>query len=96
MEKQLPLFGNVAPEEAPVVLPTPTQAEDTLADYARIGLTLGPHPLRQIRVRLKAARCNDSRTLRARPHNSFVRVAGLVKMRQRPETASGCDRRDGR
>jgi error-prone DNA polymerase len=89
VEKQLPLFGNASPEEQAVLLPAPTQAENTLADYARTGLTLGPHPLRQIRSRLKASRCVDSKTLRTRPHKSFVRVAGMVTMRQRPATASG-------
>ncbi|OOG51578.1 error-prone DNA polymerase [Rhodanobacter sp. C01] len=89
VEKQLPLFGNVSPVEIEVALPTPTQAEDTLADYARTGLTLGVHPIAQIRDRLRAARCTDSRTLRKRPHNSYARVAGVVTMRQRPQTASG-------
>ncbi|KQZ68285.1 DNA polymerase [Rhodanobacter sp. Root561] len=89
VEKQLPLFGNISPAEIAVELPKPTQAEDTLADYARTGLTLGVHPLAQIRDRLRAARCTDSRTLRKRPHNSYARVAGMVTMRQRPQTASG-------
>jgi len=89
VEKQLPLFGNASPAEIEVTLPRPTQAEDTLADYARTGLTLGVHPMAQIRDRLRAARCTDSRTLRKRPHNSYARVAGVVTMRQRPQTASG-------
>lgn len=89
VEMQLPLFGNDSPAEQAVWLPAPTQAENTLADYARTGLTLGPHPLRQIRTRLKASRCVDSKTLRTRPHKTFVRVAGMVTMRQRPATASG-------
>lgn len=89
VEKQLPLFGNGSPKEEAVLLPAPTQAENTLADYARTGLTLGSHPLRQIRARLNASRCVDSRTLHTRPHKSYVRVAGMVTMRQRPATASG-------
>jgi error-prone DNA polymerase len=43
----------------------------------------------QIRDRLRAEKCTDSKTLRARRHNSFARVAGMVTLRQRPETASG-------
>ena len=60
-----------------------------MADYARTGLTLGPHPLELLRARLQAARYADSRSLRARPHQSWVRAAGLVTQRQRPQTASG-------
>ena len=86
---RLPLFGNDSPQEGSVVLPPPTQAENTLADYARVGLTLGPHPLAQIRGRLRAARCTDSKALQHRRHESWVRVAGLATLRQRPETASG-------
>ncbi|RAN81071.1 error-prone DNA polymerase [Bacillus sp. SRB_336] len=89
VEGQLPLFGRDSPAESSIVLPLPTQAEDTLADYARLGLSLGPHPLRQIRARLRAAHCIDGKALRSRPHNSHVRVAGLVTSRQQPQTASG-------
>ncbi|RCS30659.1 error-prone DNA polymerase [Rhodanobacter denitrificans] len=89
VEAQLPLFGIESPAEQAVSLPLPTQAEDTLADYARVGLSLGTHPLRQIRARLNAAHCMDGKTLRQQPHNSRVRVAGLVTSRQQPQTASG-------
>ncbi|EIL90444.1 error-prone DNA polymerase [Rhodanobacter fulvus Jip2] len=89
VEAQLPLFGAQSPAEPAVILPLPTQAEDTLADYARTGLSLGAHPLRQIRARLNAARCIDGKALRKQPHNSHVRVAGLVTSRQQPQTASG-------
>jgi error-prone DNA polymerase len=89
VEAQLPLFGRSSPAESAIALPLPTQAEDTLADYARLGLSLGPHPLRQIRARLRAAHCIDGKVLRSRPHNSQVRVAGLVTSRQQPQTASG-------
>lgn len=89
VEQQLPLFGNTSPAEQSVVLPVPTQAESTLADYAHVGLTLGPHPLQQIRSRLRAARCMDGKQLACRPDKSWVRVAGLVTLRQRPDTASG-------
>ncbi len=89
IEPQLPLFGHDSPAEQAIVLPPPSQAENTLADYALTGLSLGPHPLRQIRAQLRAARCADSRSLQARPHNSRVRTAGLVTQRQRPQTAAG-------
>ncbi|MHC1481361.1 error-prone DNA polymerase [Frateuria aurantia] len=89
VEHQLPLFGHASPREAPVTLPLPTQGEDTLADYARTGLSLGPHPLCQLRSRMRARHWLDSRQLRARSHRGRVAVAGLVTMRQQPQTASG-------
>ncbi|MDR3443831.1 MULTISPECIES: error-prone DNA polymerase [unclassified Dyella] len=89
IEAQLPLFGNTSPQEDDVALPPPSQGESTLADYARMGLSLGPHPLRQIRARLRAAKCVDSRSLQGCLHASHVRAAGLVTQRQRPQTASG-------
>lgn len=89
IEAQLPLFGHASPKEDDVALPPPSQSESTLADYARLGLSLGPHPVQQIRTRLRAARCVDSRSLQHRPHASHVRAAGLVTQRQRPQTASG-------
>ena len=88
VEKQLPLFDG-SPAEDAVSLPVPSTGEDLLADYARIGLTLGPHPLSLLRRQLAMRRYRRSRELRELPHGSRVRAAGLVTMRQRPETASG-------
>jgi len=88
VEKQLPLFAG-SPAEDAVSLPVPSAGEDLLADYARTGLTLGPHPLALLRRQLAARRYRRSRDLQALPHGSRVRAAGLVTMRQRPETASG-------
>ncbi len=88
VEAQLPLF-ETSPREDAVTLPVPTAGEDLLADYARLGLSLGPHPLALLRRQLAARRYRRSRELRELPHGSRVRAAGLVTMRQRPETASG-------
>ncbi|WP_236886482.1 error-prone DNA polymerase [Dyella thiooxydans] len=89
IQAQLPLFEGQASGEDAIVLPPPTRAEDTAADYARTGLTLGAHPLRQLRAQLRARRCRDSRELEQARHGSAVRTAGLVTTRQQPGTASG-------
>ncbi|WP_233843799.1 error-prone DNA polymerase [Dyella sp. 2HG41-7] len=89
VESQLPLFGRDSPREQDIVLPLPTLAENTKADYAHSGLSLGPHPLRLLRPRLRAARFVDSRRLQKLPHASRVRTVGLVTQRQQPQTASG-------
>ena len=89
VEAHRPLFEHRSPDEAAMNLPLPSVAEDVHADYARTGLTLGPHPLKLLRARLRAQRWQDSRQLQSRPHESEVRMAGLVVQRQRPQTASG-------
>ncbi len=89
VERQLPLFGNQSPGETRVSLPPPSTGENTRADYARTGLSLGPHPLAQIRAQLSARRCRDSRQLAELVDGSHARAAGLVINRQRPGTASG-------
>ncbi len=87
VEKQLPLFGAV--REAAVQLLVPTAHDDMQADYASIGLTLGRHPLSMLRTALAARRCRRSREFARLAHGTPVRLAGLVTLRQRPETASG-------
>jgi error-prone DNA polymerase len=89
VEAQLPLFGRESPREHDIVLPLPTPTENLVADYAHSGLTLGPHPLKLLRSRLRAARFIDSRSLQKQPHEAQVRTVGLVTQRQQPQTASG-------
>jgi error-prone DNA polymerase len=90
VEAQRPLFDDVAPTaEARVVLPPPTVVEDMRTDYATTGTTLGPHPLKLLRGMLQARRCRSAADLARLPHGTSVRYAGLVRLRQRPETASG-------
>ncbi len=90
VEATLPLFAGVAaPAEERIVLAPPSAGESTLADYASVGLTLGAHPLKLLRKQLRARRCRPSRELLAVAHGSAVRHAGLVTLRQRPQTASG-------
>ncbi|RUL69304.1 error-prone DNA polymerase [Dyella choica] len=89
VETQLPLFGRSSPREQDIVLPLPTVSENLTADYAHTGLSLGPHPLKLLRSRLRAQRYLDSRSLQQLPHATQVRTAGLVTQRQQPQTASG-------
>ena len=90
VEKSLPLFDGLAatPEPTPT-LPVPTSFEDMRADYATTQTTLGKHPLAFIRSQLSARRYRSSSDLAQTPHGRRVRYAGIVRMRQRPQTASG-------
>jgi len=89
VDTQLPLFAGVARAEAQVALPLPSAGEDVRADYDMLGTTLGPHPLALLRSALHARRCRRSSQLKQVDHGQRVRFAGLVTVRQHPETASG-------
>lgn len=90
VQEPLPLFTE-APVQAEqgVALPLPSVGENLIADYALVGTTMGPHPLRLLRNQLKARGCRSSKQLKQMSDNTHVKVAGLVTGRQRPGTASG-------
>ena len=89
VEAQLPLFDGIVTPEQAVTLRPPSARETVVADYAATGLSLGPHPVSLVRKQLKARRCTTARDLVQLGHGRNIRVAGLVTLRQRPETASG-------
>jgi error-prone DNA polymerase len=76
-------------EETPAILPTPTEGENLVADYASTGLTLGRHPLALLRSRLARMRFATADALKLLPGGTPARAAGIVTGRQRPGTASG-------
>jgi len=76
-------------DEALPALPTPTEGQDIVADYRRLGLTLRRHPLALLRHRLQARRLLTAGEIMRAPHGRAVRTAGIVIGRQRPDTASG-------
>lgn len=75
--------------EAPVALAAPREGEELIADYARLGFTLGRHPLSLLRTRLAALRFLTAGEIAACPDRKLARAAGLVTCRQRPGTAKG-------
>jgi error-prone DNA polymerase len=75
--------------EGQPLLPAPTEGERIVADYASIGLTLGRHPLALLRDRLRRKQLLSADELKCVAHGRQVRAAGIVLMRQRPQTASG-------
>jgi error-prone DNA polymerase len=90
VERQMPLFAGIAPAtEARIAIPPPSAFEDMRADYASTGLTLGAHPLALLRRALQQRRYGRARDLEALEHGRRARHAGLVILRQRPQTASG-------
>jgi len=75
--------------EGQPLLPAPTEGERIVEDYASIGLTLGRHPLALLRERLRKKQLLSADELKCVASGRHVRTAGIVLMRQRPQTASG-------
>jgi error-prone DNA polymerase len=84
-----PLLAGLPSREPPPDLPAPSEAEDLMADYASLGLSLGRHPLALLRAHLSRRRLVSAVEVARRGHGEGVRTAGLVVNRQRPGTASG-------
>ena len=72
-----------------VELESPSEAEDVVADYSYIGLTLGRHPLSFLRERLSRMRFIPSDVLAGFSNGQLARGCGIVTVRQRPGTANG-------
>lgn len=65
------------------------EGEEVVHDYATIGLTLRSHPLALLRKHLTKRRLLKAEDLLKLPNGRAVRYAGIVTVRQQPETANG-------
>jgi len=61
----------------------------TLADYTSTGLTAGPHLIKYLRTALDAQGVVRAGDLARQRNGAWVKLAGLVIVRQRPGTAKG-------
>jgi error-prone DNA polymerase len=84
-----PMLRETRVHEAAVELPAPAEAEDTLADYRALGLTLQRHPLALLRDELARFKVQPAAVLNTYPNGRLARASGLVTHRQRPGTAKG-------
>ena len=75
--------------EESVVIPEMTPAEHVVQDYSSTSLSLKAHPVSFVRNQLSGNRIISTTTLNTLPDGAYVKVAGLVLVRQRPGTASG-------
>ncbi len=83
------LQGARGAAEPQLALPLPSEAQDLVADYRHLGLTLGRHPLALLRPRLMRRQVVPAARLKAVDDGRIITVAGIVTHRQRPQTASG-------
>ena len=63
--------------------------EEVFADYETTGLSLRAHPVSFVRDQLDRLRVSSAMELKQMADGRFVRVAGLVLLRQQPSTAKG-------
>jgi len=83
------LFAGIAPAEPEVELPPSSAAEEIAADYATTGLSTRGHPMAVMRPSLAGGGVRTAREIGRMEDRERVEVAGLVIVRQRPETAKG-------
>ena len=90
-EEDLPLFGRAAmtAREADVHLPALRLGEHVVEDYRSLRLSLKAHPAALVRDELTVLGVTEADRLAALKDGARVRTAGLVLVRQRPDTASG-------
>ena len=84
-----PLLKDAPIEEQRLQLPSASEGEDIVFDYAATGLTLRRHPLALLRPRLEKMKLLTSTELGPLQHGTPVRACGIVTVRQRPPTAKG-------
>lgn len=91
-KSDMPLFkeidGPVSAEQNPD-LPAMSARDDVVQDYSTAGLSVKKHPISFLRDQLTQLRAITSADLADHPVDRRVKVAGLVLMRQRPQTAAG-------
>ncbi len=84
------MLEDASAEDIPQQLPLISEGEDIVADYQSVGFTLGRHPLALLREQLSKRKILTTKQwLETRADGQFARIAGLVKVRQRPGSAKG-------
>ncbi len=91
-DKPMALFSGQVSEDAEkenISLPEMTTSEHVVHDYAATALSLKAHPVSFVREKLQQLRILSTKELSTAKDGEFVKVAGLVLVRQRPGTAGG-------
>ncbi len=89
----LPLFAAAGEEERgpepAVALPAAALSEEVVDDYRSLRLSLKAHPVSFLREDLAGEGLVEAARLKELPDGAWVRIAGLVLVRQRPGSAKG-------
>ncbi len=88
--QRAPALLRAAPVQEPaLVLAGASESQEVCWDYASTGLSLRTHPLGFLRAQLSSMRLMTAEQLHGLHNSCLVRIAGLVVMRQSPQTAKG-------
>ncbi|MFM8743522.1 MAG: OB-fold nucleic acid binding domain-containing protein, partial [Cytophagales bacterium] len=82
------LKNNVT-DDNEISLPKMKLSEQVVQDYATTSLSLKAHPVSFVRAELNQLRALTHASLETAKNGDWVKVAGLVLVRQRPGTATG-------
>jgi error-prone DNA polymerase len=91
-DKPVALFEGQPSEsvtEPQIELPLMTASEHVVQDYEATSLSLKAHPVKFVREQLQMLNIRSTKDLDMVMDGEFVKVAGLVLVRQRPGTAKG-------
>jgi error-prone DNA polymerase len=80
---------SLSPSVPQSLLPPMPLGQEVMTDYATTTLSLKQHPLALVRDHLRSLKVVTAADVTAAPAGRWVKVAGLVLIRQRPGTASG-------
>jgi error-prone DNA polymerase len=91
-DKPVALFSNYREQdkkEQSIELPLMQPEEHVLRDYAATALSVKAHPVSFLREKLTLLHVTINQDLIKQPSGTKIKTAGLVIVRQRPETAKG-------
>jgi len=83
------IFTGLPGENEQISLPGMSASEHVVHDYASIALSLKAHPVSFVREKLQQLKIIATKQLTEGKNGDYVKVAGLVLVRQRPGTAKG-------
>jgi error-prone DNA polymerase len=89
LDFSIALYKGQAAETENVALPAMTLPEHVVQDYASTSLSLKAHPVSFVRPKLEQLGIVTAKNLSSQMDGMPVKVAGIVLVRQRPETAKG-------
>ena len=88
-DRNIMLFEGLPIAEKNIDLPKMKISEHVVHDYATTSLSLKAHPVSFVREKLSMLHITSTKDLEKKKDGDYVKVSGLVLVRQRPGTAGG-------